>query len=53
MDDQGREVDDEFADVGVAEDEVKSAARSCSAILIILIAVGLITCAAFALTFAF
>jgi hypothetical protein len=35
---------DEFDDVPVAEDEVRSAARSCSAILVIIAIVGAIAC---------
>ena len=35
---------DEFEDVPVAEDEVRSAARSCSAILVIIAIVGAIAC---------
>jgi len=35
---------DEYEDAPVAEDEVRSAARSCSAILIIIAIVGVIAC---------
>ncbi|HEX3303377.1 MAG TPA: hypothetical protein VHR64_10890 [Thermomicrobiales bacterium] len=35
---------DEFEDVPVAEDDVRSAARSCSAILVIIAIVGAIAC---------
>jgi len=35
---------DEFEDVPVSEDDVRSAARSCSAILVIIAIVGTIAC---------
>ena len=45
---QPNEMEPDFAepgeDVQVPEDEVKSAARSCSAIIIIVVIVALITC---------
>ena len=46
-------LDDEFIDLDVAQDEVVSAARSCSVILVIVVAVALVVCVAFALTLAF
>ena len=47
------EFDDDSADPAIAQDDVISAARSCSAILIIGVIVVLIVCLAFALTIAF
>ena len=38
---------DDFPDMPPPEDEVNSAARSCSAIMIIVIIVGLIACVMF------
>ena len=53
VDDELAELDDELIDPDIAQDEVVSAARSCSVILIIGIALALLICAAFALTLAF
>ena len=40
---------DEFPDLPPPDDEVNSAARSCSAILIIVVAVALIACVMFSI----
>jgi|tagenome__1003787_1003787.scaffolds.fasta_scaffold16158505_2 hypothetical protein len=53
MTEPGRFEVDDYDDAGIAQQDVVSAARSCSAILIIAIIVGLILCLAVSLSYIF